>query len=94
MSEIKLFNYKDISDFPEECKQQLKPLRVREQTKKLLELFDRKSPLSIDEIIVGFYRLYNINKTRSWVSSSFYNLCKKNLIKKSDIEKCKYEKII
>lgn len=87
-----IFNLENTSDLTNDCKKQLKLLNMRDDAKRLLELFDKKSPLSIDEIIVGLYRLYKLEKTRVWVSSTLYNLSRKNLIKKISGIKGEYEK--
>lgn len=93
MSNENIFNLDKIDDIPDNCKKQLKLINIRDDAKKLLDLFDKKQVLTIDEIIVGMYRLYKIEKTRIWVSSTLYNLSRKKLVKKIDGTKGEYEKI-
>ena len=91
--EENIFNLDKIDDLPEAYKKQLKLLNVRDDTRSLLALFDLKDNLSIDEILVGMYRLYKVEKSRVWVSSTLHNLGKKGLIRKIDGTKGKYRKI-
>lgn len=86
-----IFDIKKTDDLTEKCKKELKLLSRKDSTKKLLDLFDKKSRLSIDEIIAALYRLHKIEKTRKWVSYTLYNLKKSNLIRK--INKGTFEKI-
>ncbi len=92
MSDTSVFDINKTDDLPESCKKNLKLLNMRDETKKLLDLFEIKNKLSIDEILVALYRLHKIEKTRSWVSSTLYNLSRKNLIKRIDGTKGDYEK--
>lgn len=87
-----IFNLEKIDDLPEKCVKELKLLNIRDDTKQLLALFERKKRLSIDEIIVGLYRLHKLEKTRTWVSATLYNLSRKDLVKKITGTKGEYEK--
>lgn len=78
-----IFDLKNISDISTECKNNLKLLNMRYNTKYLLELFDKKNPLSIDEIIVAFYRLYKVESNRIWISNTLYDLKRKKIIIKN-----------
>ena len=70
-----------------------KLINVRDDAQHLLDLFSVKSELSIDEIIVGLYRNNGLEKSRTWVSSTLYNLKRKNLIKKTDNKKGLYTRV-
>ncbi len=87
-----IFNLDKTDDLPENFKKELKLLNIRDDTRHLLDLFERKNKLSIDEILIGLYRLHKIIKTRIWVSSTLYNLSRKNLIRKVAGTKGQYEK--
>lgn len=78
-----IFDIKNLDDVSGHCKSQVKQMNVRDDTKKLISLFDFKAKLTIDEIIVGLYRMYKLEKTRVWVSSTLYNLKRKDLISAS-----------
>jgi len=91
--EENIFNLDKTDDLPEAYKKQLKLLNVRDDTRSLLALFDLKDNLSIDEILVGMYRLHKVEKSRIWVSSTLHNLSKKGLIRKIDGTKGKYRKV-
>jgi hypothetical protein len=91
---VDIFDTCDTSDLPKGfVATQLKIINVRDDTKLLLELFEKKNELSIDEILVALYRAHNIQKTRTWVSGTAYNLSIKGLIKKVDMKKGIYIKI-
>lgn len=89
----KIFGLESTEDLPESCKSELRIMNVRDETMMLLNLFDLKSPLSFDEIIVGLYRLHKLEKTRVWVSATLYNLNKKGLVRKVEGKKGIYEKV-
>ncbi len=88
-----IFDLEDIGDLPESTVKQLRRLGLRKNTQLLLELFEIKSQLSIDEILVGLRRKYDIKATRGWVSSTIYNLKRRDLLKRVDGEKKRYEKV-
>ena len=83
MSEKDIFDLECSDDISISC---LKQLRGKGKyclgTSELLDLFARKEQLSMDEMIVGLYRLYKVEKTRTWLTSTLYNLIRKNLVKK------------
>jgi hypothetical protein len=87
-----IFNLDRVDDLPDSCKKELKLVNIRDEGMMLLGLFDIKNPLSFDEIIVGLYRLNKLEKTRTWVSATLYNLSKKGLVKKIKGKKGVYEK--
>jgi len=87
-----IFDLSDITDISKKVELNLVGLRIHKKTKKLLDLFNIKTSLSIDEILVALYRLYRIEETREWVSSTLYNLSRKNLVKKHKIIRGFYER--
>lgn len=87
-----IFNLENTEDIPLDVLKNLRIIRCREDTGLLLSLFDKKKRLTIDEILVGLYRLNKMQKTRVWVSSTLYNLSRKNLIRKVKDSKYEYEK--
>lgn len=78
---IDAFNLENILDIPDSVKNEMKLLNVRDDTEKLLSLFEIKNQLSIDEMIAGLYRLHNLEKKRAWISTTLYNLRNKNVVK-------------
>lgn len=92
MNEINLFDLNLTDDLPAEVKGNLKPTRLHENSLKMMELFDLKKELSIDEIIVGFYRKFKLEKSRSWLSTTLYNLSKQGFIHKVKGKKGVYTK--
>jgi hypothetical protein len=91
MSEI--FDLNNLDDLPEDVRKEVAPLGLRKDTEMLLSLFDIKNQLSIDEIVVGLMRKHGLKKKRSWVSSTIYNLKRREIIKESDGNKKFYEKV-
>jgi hypothetical protein len=87
MAKKDIFDLNEVEDLPDFCKKQLKLINIHIHTQRLLELFALKSELTVDEIVVGMYRKYGLEKTRVWVSSTLYNLKRRDLIKKIDKEK-------
>lgn len=79
--EKNIFNLKEINDLPKNVSKEIKINKRHDVARKLLSLFDIKKELSINEILVGLYRVYKIVKTRIWVSSTLYNLKRSNIIK-------------
>lgn len=95
MNKDEIFSLSDTNDLSEYCKKQLKQLKriaIKDDVINLFDLFKIKNRLSVDEVIVAFYRLYEIEKTRSWFSATLSNLSKRGLIKKINGTEGKYEK--
>lgn len=91
-SKIKdLFDLNNLEDLPEELGKELAYLRSRQNTKKLLSLFDIKNQLSVDEMLVGMVRKYGVKKERSWFLSTISNLKHRKIIKQVDGKKKVYE---
>lgn len=87
-----IFSLENTDSLPEEVKSQIYVNSLKKGSKMLLELFSIKSELSIDEIIVGYYRKFDLIKSRTWVSSNLYNLSKKGMIYKVKGKKGVYKK--
>lgn len=80
-----IFDLEKSDDLPSSVKLNIKGYNAKklsEHSIKLIELFEIKKTLSVDEIIVGLYRKFNIQKTRVWVSTTAYNLIRANILKK------------
>jgi hypothetical protein len=82
MGKNKIFDLEDLKDLPDSVKTILNVHSLGMESTFLLNLFKIKKQLSINEIIVGLYRNHGLIKTRSWVSSTLYNLHRKNLVEK------------
>ena len=74
-----IFDLTQLDDLPEEVRDHLVNKKLYGQTKQVYELFGegRYSPLSFDELIVGFYRRYNKELTRSGLSAILHKLIHK-----------------
>lgn len=88
-----IFDIDNLDDLSSEVTKELRKGRERSDAKKMASLFELKSILTCDEIIVGLSRKYSINKTRSWVQLTAGNLNKRNIIKKADNTMLTYQKV-
>jgi hypothetical protein len=91
MSAENIFDLENTDDISADYKKSLFVQGIRADSQKLLDLFDKKSTLSIDEIGVAFYRLYNTAKPRSWILSNINNLVRRKLLSPA-IERGYYQK--
>ena len=78
----------NLKNLPEDIVSQIKLHRGRPKgkassnnTKKLLELFNIKKQLSINELLVGMMRKYNIKVTRFWISCTIFRMRKNKELK-------------
>lgn len=71
------FDLDSIDDLPDDCKAQIKwgkhSLKHPDK-QKLLELFNHKNELTINEMIVGLYRAHGIKHSRTWIFNSLNTL--------------------
>lgn len=66
----KLFETEETQHYPEAIRKNLTHNNGQKIENSLVfELFNYKPTLSIDEIVVGIYNLYELIKDRQWVSS-------------------------
>lgn len=75
-----IFDLNEISDLSPGCKNQLKLVKTLDELECVLDLFVLKNELTINEILVGLYRQYNLEKSRFWVSGTLQRLKRKKLI--------------
>nr|DAJ14529.1 MAG TPA: hypothetical protein [Siphoviridae sp. ctD5s5] len=69
-----LFDLTDVSDIPDEISTNLK-CNVFAQN--ILTLFDKAGRnLTIDEIAVGYYRQFNVIKTKRQITAKLYNMAR------------------
>jgi len=85
------FDLDDLSDISEQVR---KELNRKNSTiiGKILQLFNFKQTLTVDEILVGFYRKYGELMKRNYLQNRLYTLCKTNRITKNNLTKT-YKKI-
>lgn len=76
------FDTKNKNDLSSFVLSQLKKNKNND-TYKLLSLFDSGLSLSVDQLIVGFYRKYGTVKERKWFIYTLYN-CKNEVEKKQN----------
>lgn len=72
-------NFIDRDGLPKEL---LKELGSKSQYEKVMEIFKvGGTSLNVSEILVGYYRVHNEVKTRSFVTNLLYRCCHKKLIR-------------
>lgn len=80
-----IFNVEIVSDLPETLtKQLLSYTSGRHGTSKLLQLFALKSNLTTNEILVGYYRVFNEIKKRATIVSGLHYFVRKGCLKRVD----------
>jgi hypothetical protein len=87
-----IFSLENRDDLSKEVINNLRLIKAHSKAIQMLELFDIKNELSVDEIIVGLFRKHRVNATREWITSTLYNLRRKNYVKL--ISKGRYRKVI
>lgn len=78
-----IFDLDDISDITKFTRKQLKLItNLNQKDKNILALFEKKNRLTMNEIIVGLFRMYDIEVKRTWVANRLYALSQTEKIKK------------
>jgi hypothetical protein len=77
----------DISDLDTELLNILsltakKETRFQQDTLNCLSLFDVKQPLTLDQLILGMARKFNVYKSRGWMYNFTKRLIKKGILQK------------
>ncbi|MDA0307507.1 MAG: hypothetical protein O2832_02140 [Proteobacteria bacterium] len=77
MTEADIFDLNNLSDIPNEIKSDLKVLSRDGFEKKIIDIFKKANrELNIDEITVGYYRVYKEVKERRQVMTKLYNMAR------------------
>lgn len=70
-----IFSMDDLTDIPQHIKDELKVVSRDAFEKNIIALFHRAMrDLSIDEVTVGYYRLYGEAKERKQIMAKLYNM--------------------
>lgn len=72
-----IFDTNRVDDLPKETRDGLSNNKLYGKTKQIYDLFLIKNPLLFDEIMVGFYRQYNLEIGRPELSAIIYKLIHK-----------------
>lgn len=91
MSDV--FDLRNVSDIPDEIKKELNTYSLSDR---ILELFDiAKRNLSVDEVVVAYFRKFNEVKTKKQIMSKLYSMSKTANAKIKSVSGCKgvYSKI-
>lgn len=76
------FNLTYLDDLPEIVRTKLGVTPLRGIVSHVFtELFNLSSTLSLDEMQVGLYRIFGLEKSRDWISSAAYQMRNKGMIK-------------
>lgn len=87
-----LFDMFNLDDLPEDMKKEVVSKRMDEFERKILELFElAKRPLLIDEVMVGLYRGYGIQKNHRQVMNKLYQMSQGNTAKIETSKKGVYQ---
>ncbi|MFA5695956.1 MAG: hypothetical protein WC917_00625 [Bacilli bacterium] len=85
MSEEKnIFDLYNIDDLPKKIRGRLDKIKHYRTTDLILNLFESRKTLSINEIQVGLYRLYNKIVNRAALGNALYKLNKSKKIKRTE----------
>lgn len=80
---MNIFDTKNIDDLPASVKKNIEK-RTDTTTFKIVSLFDIKKELSVEEVIVGLYRMYKIEKPKERLCSILHFLKKSGRIEKDE----------
>ncbi len=78
-----IFDTKDISDLPDALQRELSLAKRDEFKENLITLFKKSNgkPLKLDEIVVGYFRMFRVFKTKQEITTKLYNNSKsKNIV--------------
>lgn len=79
MTKVDLFSLDNVDDLPVSLKSDLGILRIGSFETRLIELFQKANRrLTLDEVLVGYYRLYNQIKDRKQMTAKLYSMSKSN----------------
>lgn len=74
-----LFDLQNLSDLPKDFREELSINRRDDFEMQIIDLFKRAGgELSLDQVQVGFYRLYKERKERKQIMSKLYNMSRKS----------------
>lgn len=83
----KLFDIENIEDLPIDLQKEIINVKISKTTNNIMNLLKLSEDYkSIDEILVGYYRLYNKQINRQYLVTKLYRMSKQyNEIKRSNI---------
>ena len=77
MNQEDLFSLDDLSDLPQELRDELVASKRDDYEKKIIELFKLSGGnLNIDQIQIAFYRKYGEHKARNKITTKLYNMAR------------------
>ncbi len=78
-----MFDTENLAGVPDLVRKNILGASVRGsgQSNILFDLFEFKSPLTIDEIVIGMWNVYELQKDREWVCSTVSQLRTKGFVK-------------
>lgn len=92
MNDNNLFCLKNLDDLTPEQSSEIHICNSND--KKILELFCLKNELTINELMVAYFRKFNVNRKRSYFANRLFILSKKkNLIERVIGKKATYKLI-
>ena len=88
---VDIFNITDLKGIPKSVVSNLRLCRKNETSKNIMELFELKRELNLNEIVIGLYKKFNLEKSRASITVSLTHLVSKKLLLKNDFGT--YEKV-
>ena len=85
-----IFDLKSMQDAPQDVKSELRPSKESSLTSTILALYNIKSPLTVNELIIGLYRKFKIKTKRSTLVVAISRLSSQGIIKKTKGVKTSY----
>lgn len=83
-----IFNTKNLSSLPSSLAREISKKKSGKSESMILSLFEFTSKkLTIEQIMVGIYRLHEEIKEKKWVKASIYRLVRTNKLKKTKTKK-------
>lgn len=79
-----IFDLTITNDLPPELQKTINRKTNRPITGIIIDLFNIKSRLSLNEILVGLYRKHNILHPKGWLANHIYNLKKRNILVRNE----------
>lgn len=72
-----IFDLKNLDDVPNEIQQVLQVTKRDQFEHRLIELYTLANrPLNLDEVVVGYFRMFNEHKERVKINTKLYNMAR------------------
>ncbi len=76
MMDKDIFDLKNVDDLPKPLINELVAYRVDKWEVVIIDLLSMRSPLSLDQLMVGYFRKYDQHITRRQLTAKMYQMCR------------------